>query len=121
MQLGQYCASSHRTMRVLPPEIVAGFEDFRIIFGSDADALSFQSAEVQITAQRTWLRLVGQRHELQRWAPDTRLPPLDFKAPHALILEALPWVRNHICHHICRHICRHICNDLPNMAGPPDP
>ena len=68
VQLGEYHASTHKQMRVLPPELVQGFPDFNVVFGSGADALSFQSAEVQTTAQRTWLRLVGQRHDLQRWA-----------------------------------------------------
>ena len=67
VQLGQYCASSQKQMRVLPADFVDGFDDFRLIFGGDPDELSFQSAEVQTTDKRSWLRLVGQRHDLQRW------------------------------------------------------
>ena len=98
VQLGEYCASSssHKQMRVLPPEMVSGFEDFEVVFGSGADASSFQSAEVQSTSARTWLRLVGQRHDLQRWAPDDRVVPPTLSTPYRgmlpTLIASLPWV-----------------------------
>ena len=96
VQLGEYCASSHKQMRVLPPELVAGFADFDVVFGGGSDALSYQSAEVQATSARTWVRLVGQRHDLQRWAPDMRTAPPSFATPYRGLLPtltaSLPWV-----------------------------
>jgi hypothetical protein len=96
VQLGEYCASSHKQMRVLPPEMVSGFDDFHVVFGGGADALTFQSAEVQTTPTRTWLRLVGQRHDLQRWVADDRVAPATFSTPHRGLLPtltaALKWV-----------------------------
>ena len=105
VQLGEYCTSSHKQMRVLPPEIVAGVDDFSVVFGTGTDALSFQSAEVESTPQRTWLRLVGQRHDLHRWSTDERstdeiyednfASPLTF--PYQGLLPTLPggltWVQ----------------------------
>lgn len=34
LQLGEYSGSSHKQMRVLPPELVAGFDDFPQVFGA---------------------------------------------------------------------------------------
>lgn len=36
-------------------------------------------AEVLNTTRRTWLRLVGRRHDVQLWDVDTRTPILAFK------------------------------------------
>ena len=67
LQLGEYSASAQKQMKVLPGELVT-FEDFRTVFGADAIAASFQSAEVKTTSHRTWLRLVGRRHDLHWWS-----------------------------------------------------
>ena len=54
--------------------------------GSDDDdpnAIVVHCAEVRRSTHRRWLRLVGQRHDVQLWDPDTRLPvpPADFSRP----------------------------------------
>ena len=90
MQLGEYRASTHKQMRVLPPELVAGFDDFAAVFGSGADALSFQSAEVQTTDQRVWVLLVGQRHHLQRWVADVRRPRASFSTVYRGLIPTIP-------------------------------
>ena len=58
--------------------------------------LSFQSAEVQTTDKRSWLRLVGQRHDLQRWVADDRRPPANFWAQYRsvspVLYRGLSWV-----------------------------
>jgi hypothetical protein len=40
-------------MQLLPAEIVRDFDDFRTVFGADALATSFQSAEVKATLTLT--------------------------------------------------------------------
>ena len=90
LQLGEYRASTHKQMRVLPPELVAGFDDFTAVFGSGADALSFQSAEVQTTDQRVWVLLVGQRHHLQRWVADVRRPRASFSTVYRGLIPTIP-------------------------------
>ncbi len=75
-------------MRVLPAEIVASFDDFTTVFGPQAAASAFQSTEVAVTTQRAWLRLVGRRHDLQRWEAisySTHKPPLSFPLPSAAL------------------------------------
>ena len=42
------------------------------IFGLQAATTGMQSAEVKNTTNRTWIRLVGRRHDVQLWVPDTR-------------------------------------------------
>ena len=39
-------------------------------------------AEVLNTTRRTWLRLVGRRHDIQLWDVDTRVPTLAYKRPY---------------------------------------
>ena len=39
-------------------------------------------AEVLNTTRRTWLRLVGRRHDVQLWDMDTRVPILAYKRPY---------------------------------------
>lgn len=39
-------------------------------------------AEVLNTTRRTWLRLVGRRHDVQLWDMDTRVPKLAYKRPY---------------------------------------
>ena len=39
-------------------------------------------AEVLNTTRRTWLRLVGRRHDVQLWDVDTRVPTLAYKRPY---------------------------------------
>lgn len=34
------------------------------------------------TTRRTWLRLVGRRHDVQLWDLDTRTPSVAFKRPY---------------------------------------
>jgi hypothetical protein len=54
-----------------------------------------------VSTHRAWLRVVGQRHDLQLWDPDSRLPPLHQTRPYqvpricdsSLALLTLPmWV-----------------------------
>lgn len=40
-------------------------------------------AEVLNTTRRTWLRLVGRRHDVQLWDMDTRVPMLAYKRPYS--------------------------------------
>jgi hypothetical protein len=35
-----------------------------------------QGAEVKNTSHRSWVRVVGKRHDLQLWDMDARVPPL---------------------------------------------
>ena len=48
--------------------------DFQDVFGAGSDQMS--AAPVKLTTRRTWVRLVGTRHDLQLWDPDERCPRL---------------------------------------------
>lgn len=57
--------------------------EFESVFGKAANAgpgqgRSVQCAEVRHTSERSWWRLVGRRHDVLWWAPDTArgVPPL---------------------------------------------
>lgn len=93
LQLGEYHASIARKQLEVMHASFVDFEDFRAIFGENAKASSFQSAEVAATKQRTWLRLVHRRHELQRWAAPDASFTLDagsFSNPYVSWMENLP-------------------------------
>jgi hypothetical protein len=71
LQLGEF---SLRRQALTPlPKEVARQPDFLAAFGEDLGPI--QSVQVSATSQRRWLRLVGERHDLQRWAADLRPPP----------------------------------------------
>ena len=78
MQLGEYTLKKN-TLAALPVEIGTD-ADFISVFGVSLNANPIQCVTVQESTHRRWLRLVGQRHDVQLWDPDTRLPvpPADF-------------------------------------------
>ena len=71
LQLGEF---SLRRQALTPlPNDVARHSDFLGAFGEATGPI--QSVLVSATSQRRWLRLVGERHDLQMWAADSRPPP----------------------------------------------
>ncbi len=78
MQLGEYTLKKN-TLAALPAETGADL-DFISVFGVSLNANPIQCVTVQDSTHRRWLRLVGQRHDVQWWDTDTRLPvpPADF-------------------------------------------
>ncbi|CAM9661459.1 unnamed protein product, partial [Scytosiphon promiscuus] len=80
-QLGEFTLRRH-TMETLPRSIEDNPE-FQAIFGLAEDSSSTVGcAEVLNTTRRTWLRLVGRRHDVQLWDMDTRVPMLAYKRPY---------------------------------------
>ncbi|CAN0082270.1 unnamed protein product, partial [Hapterophycus canaliculatus] len=70
-QLGEFTLRRH-TMETLPRSI-EDHPEFQAIFGLAEDSSSTVGcAEVLNTTRRTWLRLVGRRHDVQLWDMDTR-------------------------------------------------
>eukprot|EP00808_Paulinella_micropora_P020702 g53334.t1 len=53
------------------PAAIRAQPDVVSVFGADLQD-RIQAAEVRNTTKREWIRLVGRRHDLQIWQPDTR-------------------------------------------------
>jgi len=84
VQLGEFTLKKN-PMQLLPDDVFA-FDDFKYVIGEfhpeRGDAL--QCAEVNNTENRQWWRLVGKRHDVQVWVPDTRAGMhTPFKRPYA--------------------------------------
>lgn len=76
VQVGEYTLKKNR-LRSLPPEISTQ-ADFVTVFGVSHNLNPIQCVEVQTTPRRTWLRLVGQRHDVQLWDADERTPEIPY-------------------------------------------
>lgn len=72
VQLGDFTIKTAR-LELLSKEISSKI-DFVSVFGESKDAI--QCAEVKNTQFRTWVRLVGRRHDCLLWSADTRTPTL---------------------------------------------
>jgi hypothetical protein len=72
IQLGEFTLQKQH-MQLLPSRIFSD-EDFIQVFGADAQNFGIQCAGVKKTSNRSWLRLVGRRHDVQHWTPDDRTP-----------------------------------------------
>jgi hypothetical protein len=59
---------------VLEPldERIRSMQDFVRAFGKSAKSKQFQTADVKSSLNRKWIRLVGRRHDIMLWNPDTR-------------------------------------------------
>lgn len=64
-QLGIYAIKKH-ALRALD-ERIRRIADFVDVFGAPKDEVRIQCAEVRNTTRRSWLRLVGRRHDVQHW------------------------------------------------------
>lgn len=53
--------------------------DFVSVFGVSRNANPIQCVEVRHSTSRQWLRLVGQRHDVQLWSPEPRTPQPAFE------------------------------------------
>ncbi|CAM9378337.1 unnamed protein product [Chrysoparadoxa australica] len=78
MQLGIYTLKRHGISKL--PVHIERHTDFINLFGvaSRDGSSSVAACEVTNTTHRTWLRLVGRRHDVQYWDTDTRAPTLPF-------------------------------------------
>uniref|UniRef100_A0A0G4IG68 ubiquitinyl hydrolase 1 n=1 Tax=Chromera velia CCMP2878 TaxID=1169474 RepID=A0A0G4IG68_9ALVE len=110
LQTGQFSLKQNR-MEILGPW-VNKFPDFVELFGAVSESSKIQSALVDASENRFWIRLVGRRHDLVRWEKDpSRLQKVDFKRynPNTLktdqkwlpqVLE--PWLTTHLRPHLQR-------------------
>ena len=73
IQLGEFTLKKHRVEPV--DDRFRGFTDFAVVFGKNmANANGgIQCAEVKNTTNRLWVRLVGYRHDLFLWKPESRV------------------------------------------------
>jgi len=70
LQLSEFTLKKHKMKRI--ESSIEKHPDFEAIFGKQSAISGMQSAEVKNTKFRTWIRLVGRRHDVQMWTPDTR-------------------------------------------------
>eukprot|EP01012_Entosiphon_sulcatum_P004402 TRINITY_DN11719_c0_g1_i1.p1 TRINITY_DN11719_c0_g1~~TRINITY_DN11719_c0_g1_i1.p1 ORF type:complete len:3283 (+),score=530.28 TRINITY_DN11719_c0_g1_i1:870-9851(+) len=77
-QLGEFTLKRHQLQ--LLGDWANEYEDFVSRFGNVSASNAMHCAEVRNTTNRSWVRLMGRRHDLQRWVPDERPPalPVDF-------------------------------------------
>ena len=85
LQLGDLTLKTAR-LEVLDPAI-ANMPDFIAVFGPQQNRTPMQSAEVKNTLYRSWVRLVGRRHDIQYWVPDTRAAPLTLERAYRSTLS----------------------------------
>ena len=76
LQLGDFTLKKHH-MEMLNDDIHQ-HPDYVAVFGARAKSANrglggVQCAEVKNTTMRKWVRIVGQRHDVQQWQPDLRL------------------------------------------------
>ena len=72
IQLGEFTLKKN-PMQLLP-DVFLRYPDFIHVLGKydPAQGDAIQCAQVNNTTNRTWLRLVGRRHDVQLWNPDSR-------------------------------------------------
>jgi hypothetical protein len=76
VQLGEFTIKKN-TVQTLSRDMTANGDFIEVFAFTKKDAL--QCAEIKITTNRKWVRVVGIGYDLQLWVPDTRRPPLPFK------------------------------------------
>ena len=92
LQLGEYTLKNH-TLQALPLSYTRS-ADFVAVFGVRRDSNPIQCVEVQNSTRRTWLRLVGLRHDVQLWDADTRQPqPLHTRAYESTFSGEIPTLK----------------------------
>jgi hypothetical protein len=91
IQLGSLTLNTSR-LEVLDSRIAA-FPEFKQVFGENSGQV--QCAPVKITTKRSWVRLVGTRHDVQFWHPDDRTPRL-FPFVRQYAPERLPGTYVHL-------------------------
>ncbi|MDA7651362.1 hypothetical protein N8602_00260, partial [bacterium] len=93
LQLGTFTMKK-QSMHVLPTEIARDI-DFQEIFGASVAEFGMQCADVKLTSNRDWLRLLGRHHDVCWWMPDSRKPATDCtrQYPDAL-LQGESWVQS---------------------------
>eukprot|EP00966_Prymnesium_polylepis_P315084 7280750-Prymnesium_polylepis.1 len=72
VQLGEYTLKNN-TLQPLGADISSS-ADFISVFGVSRNANPIQCVKVVQSSHRTWLRLVGQRHDVQLWDVEPRRP-----------------------------------------------
>jgi len=86
VQLGEFSVRRNNLQQLhMQPHLDEGIyedPDFIGIFGRMSDFNGMQCAEVQNTQNRTHVRLVGRRHDLQWWVKDKRLTKHALQRPY---------------------------------------
>ena len=106
IQLGEFTLKKHRVEPI--DEELCDFADFNTVFG---DRVGLQSAEVNHTTHRRWIRLVGRRHDLQLWdaggpppsAPFCRVYPAQLQSHERWVVKVMSKVLQKL-------------NDLPDVS-----
>ncbi|KAF4705627.1 hypothetical protein FOZ62_029252, partial [Perkinsus olseni] len=73
VNLGRFTLKQHQPGTL--PEWALQFPDFFEVFGDETTAESVQVAQVESSQFREWYRVVGSRHDLQRWTVDPKWSP----------------------------------------------
>lgn len=122
IQLGEFTLKKH-PMQLLSDKFVL-MDDFQQVFGHlDPDmGHGIQCAEVKETQNRSWMRLIGRRHDIQLWNPDQRMNhPLVNRRPFPSGLDATEaWIAKALEPYISKDggMLKHIDLFLPsNLFG----
>eukprot|EP01012_Entosiphon_sulcatum_P062087 TRINITY_DN8821_c0_g1_i1.p1 TRINITY_DN8821_c0_g1~~TRINITY_DN8821_c0_g1_i1.p1 ORF type:complete len:4205 (-),score=604.71 TRINITY_DN8821_c0_g1_i1:28-12642(-) len=96
LQLGEFTLKRHPLQTL--DDWANLFADFVHVFGEVTPAHPVQCAEVKHTTKREWWRLVGRRHDLQRWLPDDRAPmiPSNYRKYPKGLKSGEEWVARHL-------------------------
>ena len=106
VQLGEFTLKKHRVQPI--DEEICDFADFSSVFG---DRVGLQSAEVNHTTHRRWIRLVGRRHDLQLWDAPPSAPSPPFRRVYPAQLQSHErWVVSVLAGLLSK------LNDLPEIS-----
>lgn len=95
IQLGDFTLDARRVEVIQHLVPVHEHGDYIMLFGTQ----EMQAAEVKLTSHRSWYRLLGRRHDLLYWTPDTRRPSHGFIRPCLANLTE-SWILDAIAPHV---------------------
>jgi hypothetical protein len=90
-QLGEFTLKKHQ-MGILDDRF-ANHPDLVYVLGPLRKKQgALQCCEVQTAANRLWIRLVGLRHDIQCWVPDTRRISNPYTRPYTSLDSSEGWI-----------------------------
>ena len=90
VQLGEFTVKKN-IIQPLPKEII-DYNDFKIVFPHVKSEDIIQCADVKITANRRWMRMVGLGYDLLLWSPDDRRAAPVFRKSYEQC--TVPWIKS---------------------------
>lgn len=90
-QLGEFTLKKHQ-MGMLEPRFALHPDLVYVLGPLHKKQGALQCCEVQTAANRLWIRLVGLRHDIQCWVPDTRPIPNPYSRPYTALDSSEGWI-----------------------------